>query len=201
MLLDALRLTLVLTLVTGIAYPLLVTGLAQVAFPRRANGSLKVENGRVAGSDLIGQPFVDARYFHGRPSETPGGPYHAAASGASNLAPSNPELVRRVARRIAALRAEPGVPPPPARVPVDLVTASGSGLDPDLSVAGALLQVPRVARARGLPEDVVRALVVRHAPRGPVALLAEPVVNVLDLNLALDRLAAARGPASPGGPR
>lgn len=171
------------TLVTGLLYPLAVTGVAQGVLPTPANGSLLVEGGRVAGSELIGQPFDDARFFWSRPSATAPFPYNGAASTGSNLGPSNPALADAVLGRIEALRAaDPGNEAP---VPVDLVTASGSGLDPHESPAAALYQVGRVARARGLPEDRVRALVERATEGRWLGLFGEPRVNVLRLNLAL----------------
>src|SRR5499425_3353172 len=149
-----------LTLVTGVAYPLLVTGVAQAVFPYQAQGSLIVKDGKIVGSALIGQPFDDPKYFWGRPSATTPFPYNAASSSGSNLSPTNPDLVKAVQGRVDALRAaDPGNTAP---VPVDLVTASGSGLDPDVSPAAALYQVSRVARARKLDERVVRELVERH---------------------------------------
>jgi potassium-transporting ATPase KdpC subunit len=173
-----------LTLITGVAYPLLVTGIAQVAFPRQANGSLITPNGRVVGSELIGQPFDDPRYFWGRPSATTPFPYNAAASAGSNLGPTNPILLAMVQTRVQALRDADSANTRP--VPVDLVTASASGLDPDISVAAALYQVPRVARARGLRMDQVAALVQQHTEGRQWGFLGEPRVNVLELNLALD---------------
>ena len=173
-----------LTLLTGLLYPLAVTGLAQVVFPAQANGSLIERNGRVVGSALIGQSFDDPRYFWGRPSATSPLPYNAAASSGSNLGPSNPVLTDAVRARIAALRAaDPGNTAP---APVDLVTASGSGLDPHISVAAAVYQAPRVARARGLDAAVVAQLVERYTEGPQLGLLGEPRVNVLKLNLALD---------------
>jgi potassium-transporting ATPase KdpC subunit len=172
------------TLVTGLFYPLAVTGLAQVVFPAQANGSLLEQNGRVVGSALIGQPFDAPKYFWGRPSATSPFPYNAAASSGSNLGPSNPALTDAVQARIAALRvADPGNAEP---VPADLVTASGSGLDPHISVGAALYQAPRVARARGLDAAVVAQLVERYTEGPQLGLLGEPRVNVLKLNLALD---------------
>ena len=172
------------TLITGLAYPLTVTGIAQVLFPHQANGSLIVKDGQVAGSELIGQPFDDPRCFWGRPSATVPFPYNAAASAGSNLGPSNPALIEAVRVRVAALRAaDPGNSQP---IPVDLVTASASGLDPDISVAAAQYQVPRVARERGLPQEEVEALVRRFTTGRQIGVLGEPRVNVLNLNLALD---------------
>lgn len=173
-----------LSLVTGVAYPLLVTGIARVAFPRQAAGSLIVRDGHAVGSALIGQPFDDARYFWGRLSATAPFPYNAAASTGSNFGPLNPALTDAAKARIDALRkADPAALP---HVPVDLVTASGSGLDPHVSPAAAEYQVPRVARARGMSEDAVRAIVKRHTQGRQLGVLGEPVVNVLELNLALD---------------
>jgi K+-transporting ATPase ATPase C chain len=175
-----------LALLTGIVYPLAVTGIAQVAFPSAANGSLLVVDGRVRGSSLIGQPFSAPGYFWSRPSATSPVPYNAAASAGSNLGPTNPALVAAVQDRVAALRAaDPGLTRP---IPVDLVTASASGLDPDISPAAALVQVPRVAMARGLPEELLRRLVRTHIESRTFGFLGEPRVNVLALNLALDRL-------------
>jgi potassium-transporting ATPase KdpC subunit len=181
---PAIVMLLLLTAITGLAYPLLVTGIAQLVFPRQANGSLIVKEGQAVGSELIGQPFDDPRYFWGRPSATAPFPYNAAASTGSNLGPSNPSLVDAVRTRVAALRAvDPGNTRP---VPVDLVTASASGLDPHISLAAALYQVPRVARERGLSEEGVEALVHRCTAGRQLGVLGEPRVNVLDLNLALD---------------
>jgi potassium-transporting ATPase KdpC subunit len=185
----ALLLLLVLTGLTGVAYPLLVTGVALVVFPREAGGSLLERDGRVVGSALIGQPFDDPRYFWGRPSATTQFPYNAASSSGSNLGPTNPAGFDAVKARVEALRAaDPGNGAP---IPVDLVTASGSGLDPEISPAAAEFQVARVARARGLRADLVRRL-VNDATRGrTLGLLGEPRVNVLGLNLALDRAIGA----------
>ena len=184
----ALAVLALLTIVTGVGYPLLVTGIAQVAFPRQANGSLLRREGRPVGSSLIGQPFDDPRYFWGRPSAT-SPPYNGGASGGSNNGPLNPALAERVRQRIAALRAAD--PDNTAPVPVDLVTASGSGLDPHISPASAEHQAPRVARARGLAPAVVRRLVAEHTEGRQLGLLGEPRVNVLELNLALDALPKA----------
>jgi len=173
-----------LTIVTGIIYPLIVTGLAQTIFPSRANGSLIVMDGKVTGSALIGQPFDDPKYFWGRPSATTPFPYNAGASSGSNLSPTNPDLVKAVQGRVDALRAaDPGNTAP---VPVDLVTASASGLDPHVSPAAALYQGARVARARTLDPQAVRQLVEQHTEGRFLGLLGEPRVNVLELNLALD---------------
>jgi len=173
-----------LSALTGIAYPLLVTGLAQAIFPAQANGSLIYADGRPVGSALIGQPFSDPKYFWGRPSATADVPYNAMASGGSNLGPTNPALLEAVRERVQALRAvDPGNTAP---IPVDLVTASGSGLDPHVSPAAAYYQAPRVARLRGLPVGEVKALVARFAEPRTLGLLGELRVNVLELNLALD---------------
>jgi len=176
----------IFTLLTGILYPLLITGIAQVIFPRQANGSLIVQNGQVVGSELIGQSFDDPRYFWGRPSATSPFPYNAAASSGSNLSPSNPALTEAVKARLAVLKAAD--PQNNAPIPVDLVTASGSGLDPNISVAAALYQVMRVAKARGLNEEIVRVLVEHNTQARQFGLLGGPRVNVLDLNLALDEI-------------
>jgi K+-transporting ATPase ATPase C chain len=173
------------TAITGLAYPLAVTGAARLLFPRQAGGSVVSRAGAPVGSSLIGQPFSDPRWFWGRPSATSPRPYEGRTSSGSNLGPTNPALLAAVRARVAALRAASGDEAP---VPVDLVTASGSGLDPHLSPAGALYQVRRVARARGLPEATVRALVEGRIER-PSPLLGPPYVNVLELNLALDALA------------
>ncbi len=182
-------LLLVLILVTGLFYPSLVTGIGQAVFPHQANGSLLSQNGQVVGSELIGQPFGDPQYFWGRPSATQPFPYNAAASGGSNEGPLNPDLLVYFWQRAAAF--EPANPTNVAPIPVDLVTASASGLDPDISVAAALYQVPRVARARGLPDDQVRALVLQHLQGRQFGVLGEPRVNVLELNLALDGMATS----------
>ncbi len=172
------------TLLTGVVYPVALTGLAQFLFRDSANGRLLLRDGRVIGSTLIGQPFDDPKYFWSRPSATSPSPYDAAASSGSNLGPTNPALPVAVAARIAALRtADPGNT---KAIPVDLVTASASGLDPHISPAAALYQVPRVARARGLPEAVVRQFVAEHTAGRQFGVLGEPRVNVLTLNLALD---------------
>lgn len=176
----------VLTVVTGIIYPLFITGVAQLLFPEEANGSLiRSENGYV-GSELIGQPFDDPKYFWGRLSATPKIPYNSASSSGSNLGPSNPARMEAVKQRVEALqKADPGNTFP---VPIDLVTSSGSGLDPHISPVAALYQVPRVARARGLSEERVRELVARFTKERQLGFLGEPRVNVLKLNLALDHL-------------
>ena len=176
-----------LTLITGVLYPLATTVVAQVIFPHQANGSLVRQNDRVMGSELIGQSFSDPRFFWGRPSATGPMPYNASASSGSNLAPTNPALVTAVGERVAALHtADPGLTGP---VPLDLVTASGSGLDPHISPAAAFIQVSRVAKARHLDEAQVRALVERQSEGRQFGLLGEPRINVLALNRALETLA------------
>ena len=175
-----------LTIITGVIYPLVVTGIAQVAFPHQANGSLITVDGKTIGSELIGQPFDDPGYFWGRPSATSPVPYNAASSSGSNLGPANPALISAVEARIKALHeADPDNTLP---IPVDLVTASGSGLDPHISAASALYQVHRVATARGLDEAQVRALVEKYTERRQFGFLGEPRVNVLLLNIALDEI-------------
>lgn len=175
---------LLLTLITGVAYPLVVTALAQLFFPTAANGSVLVRDGKPVGSALIGQPFSDPRYFWGRPSATAPFPYNGAASGGSNLGPTNPALADAVKERIAVLRAAD--PENTKPVPVDLVTASSSGLDPQISPAAAEFQVERVARARGMSADDVRKRVAAATQERQWRLFGEPRVNVLMLNLALD---------------
>jgi K+-transporting ATPase ATPase C chain len=192
-LLTSIRATLFLLIVTGFAYPLVVDGAAHLLFPHRADGSLITKNGVVIGSSLIGQPFSKPGYFHPRPSATPDPtgsgsvPYDAAFSSASNLAPSNGAQIKAVTAAARAYRKENGLSPSEA-VPVDAVTASGSGLDPDISLANALLQAARVARARHLPPDRVRSLVMAHLEGPQFGLLGAKHVNVLRLNLALDAL-------------
>jgi len=181
---PALMVLLIFTVLTGLLYPLVVTGIAQLVFPQQANGSLIVVNGKIVGSTLIGQQFTDPKYFWGRLSATGPYSYNAAASSGSNLGPTNPVLLEEVKSRIAALQAaDPGNT---QSIPVDLVTSSGSGLDPDISVAAALYQLPRVARLRGLSESAVRTLVAQHTQGRTLGFLGEPRVNVLELNLALD---------------
>jgi K+-transporting ATPase ATPase C chain len=185
-----------LTLITGLAYPFAITGIAQVIFPYQAQGSLVERDGKVVGSALIGQEFASDGYFHGRPSATTApdpndstktvpAPYNAANSGGSNLGPTNKALIERVQGDIEKLKQEN----PSAQVPPDLVTTSGSGLDPHISPEAALFQVPRVAKARNLPENRVRQLVAENTSGRFAALLGEPRVNVLELNMALDRVA------------
>ncbi|HEY5117951.1 MAG TPA: potassium-transporting ATPase subunit KdpC [Anaerolineales bacterium] len=183
---PAVLILILFTLITGFLYPLAVTGIAQLVFPHQANGSLIVRNGKVTGSSMIGQSFDDPKYFWGRLSATSGFPYNAAASSGSNLGPLNPALIAAVQARISALHAaDPGNAQP---IPVDLVTASGSGLDPDISIAAALYQVPRVARVRGMTESAVIALVNEYTEGRQLGFLGEPRVNVLQLNLALDAI-------------
>ena len=186
---------LLLTVVTGIVYPLLVTGVAQLVFPEKANGSLMRSEGGYVGSDLIGQPFDDPKYFWGRLSATPDFPYNSASSSGSNMGPSNPALVEAVKARVEALqKADPGNQ---SSIPIDLVTSSGSGLDPHISPAAALYQASRVARFRGLSEERVRALVDQFTEPRQWGLLGEPRVNVLRLNLALDGLQGQGKSSSP----
>ncbi len=181
---PALALLFLLTIITGVIYPLAVTVIAQVAFPQQANGSLIVKDNQVVGSTLIGQPFDDPKYFWGRLSATAPFAYNAAASSGSNLGPTNPALVAEVQARIDALhKADPNENEP---IPVDLVTSSGSGLDPHISVAAALYQISRVARERKMSEPQVRALVDQFTEERTFGILGEPRVNVLLLNLALD---------------
>jgi potassium-transporting ATPase KdpC subunit len=194
---PALVVLIALTLVTGLVYPLVMTGIAQVIFPRQANGSMIERDGKVVGSELIGQVFESDKYFHGRPSATTApdpkdptktvpAPYNAANSGGSNLGPSNKALIDRVKDDVAKLQKEN----PSAPVPADLVTTSASGLDPNISPEAALFQVPSVAKARKLPEERIRRLVEDYTEGRFLGLLGEPRVNVLLLNLALDHLNA-----------
>ena len=180
-LIVALKFTLITTLLFGLVYPLAVTGLSQLLFPKQANGSLIEKNGQILGSRLIGQAFTSDKYFHSRPSAAGNG-YDATASSGSNLAPTNQQLVDRVKQDVAKLQQEnPGV-----AIPADLVTTSGSGLDPDISPAAAEFQIPRIARARGISAETLRPLVARHTQQRQWGILGEARVNVLELNLDLD---------------
>jgi potassium-transporting ATPase KdpC subunit len=187
---PALMMLLTLTLLTGVIYPLAVTGLAQLFLPSLADGSLIIRDGKVIGSELIGQQFDDPKYFWGRPSATSPFPYNAAASSGSNLGPTNPAFINAVRERVSALRAADPVNDTP--IPVDLVTASGSGLDPHMSPAAAEYQLKRVARARGLGENTLRDLVARHTEGRQLGVLGERRINILKLNVALDDLSAER---------
>jgi K+-transporting ATPase ATPase C chain len=190
------------TLITGLLYPLAMTGVSGVIFPHQARGSLIEKDGRVIGSDLIGQLFTSDRYFHGRPSATLGPdpndpskttsvPYNAANSMGSNLGPTNKALIERVTGDVEKLKQEN----PLAQVPIDLVTTSGSGLDPHISPAAAYFQVPRIAKARNMPENILQGLVAEHIEGRTLGLFGEPRVNVLELNLALDKAGTSRSPA------
>jgi potassium-transporting ATPase KdpC subunit len=186
-LVPSLRMLAVLSVLTGVVYPLLTWGIAQVAFPGAANGSLVVQNGKAVGSALIGQPFDDPKYFWSRPSATSPQPYNGAASSGSNQGPRNPALADAVKDRIKALRdADPGNT---TAVPADLVTASASGLDPDISIAAADFQAARIAKARGMTLEAVRGLVDKFAQGRTFGILGEPRINVVRLNLALDDVA------------
>jgi potassium-transporting ATPase KdpC subunit len=182
---NSLMSLLLFTILTGIIYPVVVTGISQVIFHHQANGSIITKNGKDVGSSLLGQEFEDPKYFWGRLSATTPYPYNGGSSSGSNLGPNNPDLMKAVQARIQALRsADPGNE---AKIPVDLVTASGSGLDPHISPAAAEYQLYRVARSRGIDESKVRTLIEQHTQGRWLGLIGEPVVNVLELNLALDR--------------
>jgi K+-transporting ATPase ATPase C chain len=183
---PAITIFLLLTLVTGVAYPVIVTAIAQVLFPRQANGSVLERQGKTVGSELIGQPFDDPRYFWSRPSATTPFPYNSKSSTGSNLGPTNPDQLKAVKERIDTIRQ--AHPEQKGLVPADLVTASGSSLDPHISPAAAEYQVERVAKARSLPVSRVRQLVADHTEGRTLRVLGEPRVNVLQLNLALDEL-------------
>jgi potassium-transporting ATPase KdpC subunit len=198
---PAIAVTLMLTLITGVIYPLATMGVGQALFPSQANGSLVYVNGRPIGSAIIGQYWTQPQYFHGRPSATSNlrgtpSPYEADNSAASNLGPTNSVLIQDIQQRIAELKKENPEVPANAPIPGDLVTASGSGLDPDISVAAAYYQIPRVAKARGLSQQAVQQLVDQHITGRFLGVFGEPFVNVLQLNLALDQLSAHSAPAS-----
>jgi K+-transporting ATPase ATPase C chain len=192
---PALVMVIAFTLLTGLAYPLAMTGIAQLIFPSQANGSLITRDGKVVGSGLIGQTFADPKYFHGRPSattdtdptdatKTVAAPYNAQSSGGSNLGPTSKALVDRVKEDVNKLKADSS-----KQIPVDMVTTSGSGLDPDITPAAALFQIPRVAKARGLSESALTDLVAKFTYGRILGVIGEPHVNVLELNLALDQMA------------
>ena len=180
---QAILIFMVLSIITGIIYPLFITGIAQIFFRNQANGSLIYQNGKPVGSVLIGQAFNDPKYFWGRISATSLVSFNAAASSGSNLGPTNPVLIEVIKARIKALKS---VDPSSNLIPVDLVTFSASGLDPHISLAAAYYQAPRIARLRGLSQDIINVLIVKHAFGRLFGLIGEPVVNVLELNLALD---------------
>ena len=186
---------LLITLLTGVLYPLVITGIAQVIFPVQANGNLIQHDGKVAGSALIGQPFTSPEYFWGRLSATSTVPYNSGVSSGSNIGPTNPALIDEVKARVDALHAADPANTKP--IPVDLVTSSGSGLDPDISIAAANYQVPRIARERNLSESDVAALVAQQTEHQQFGILGEPRVNVLKLNLALDDLSAHKITVTP----
>lgn len=183
---SAILMFVILSLLTGIFYPVFITGVAYIFFPHQATGSMLYQNNKLLGSALIGQEFTDPKYFWGRISETSPVAYNSSSSSGSNLGPSNPALIERVKARIRTLKEfDPNNTNP---VPIDLVTSSASGLDPHISIAGAYYQIPRVARMRGLTEDTVKAIVNKHTNSRIFGLIGEPIVNVLELNLELDSI-------------
>lgn len=186
----AIILLILMSVLTGFLYPIIITGITQLIFPWQTNGSFIKQNGKIVGSLLIGQPFSDPKYFWGRPSATTPFPYNAASSSGSNLGPSNPILLATVKQRVNSLKQS--ILSNTSPIPVDLVTASGSGLDPEICPSAAFYQVPRIAKARGLSKQVIQLLIKRSIKKRTLRILGEPRVNVLEINLALDRLSAER---------
>jgi K+-transporting ATPase ATPase C chain len=183
---TAILIFIVFTIITGLIYPLFITGISQILFSKKADGSLIYKNGKCIGSKLIGQKFTNPKYFWGRPSATVSFPYNASASGGSNLGPLNPKLISEVKKRINQIRKAD--PSNKNSIPVDLVTSSASGLDPDISIAAAYYQIPRVAQARGLPTKTVKSIVKKYTTRPLFGIIGYPVVNILEVNLALNKI-------------